>query len=235
MNPRRLVVLLALASALWGAVAPAEAPLQPLVLDRGASGLALALRKVGVSARVLWVTAHPDDEDNAVFVRLSRGLGVRTALFSETRGEGGQNAIGPELFDALGVLRTAELTSMHRYDGAEQYFGRAYEFGFSFSVEETFAKWGRDETLGDVARILRAFRPDVVVTLPAEGGGGGQHHQAVGRLAREAFRAAADPSRFPDQLRAGLRPWQARKMYQGWVGGCGVSIAMLSGILRNTP
>ena len=102
-----------------------------------------------------------------------------------------------------------------------QYFGRAYEFGYSFSVEETFAKWGREETLGDVVRVVRAFRPDVILTLPLEGQGGGQHHQAAGRLAREAFRAAGDPARFPEQLREGLRPWQARKIYQGGVGGSG--------------
>ncbi len=219
MTPRRVALGLVAGLVVLSTLALAEPPLRPLVLDRGSTGLALALRKVGVSARVLWVSAHPDDEDNALLVRLARGLGVRTALFSETRGEGGQNAIGPELFDALGVLRTAELQAMHRYDGAEQYFGRAYEFGFSFSVEETFAKWGREETLGDIVRILRAFRPDVVVTLPPEGTGGGQHHQAVGRLAVEAFRVAADPGRFPDQLKQGLRPWQARKIYQGWVGG----------------
>jgi len=202
-------------------LAPADPPLPPLDFDRGASGLGLALRRVGVSGRVLYVTAHPDDEMNGVLVRLSRGLGVRTALLTVTRGEGGQNAIGPELFDALGVLRTGELLAIHRHDGAEQYFGRAYEFGYSFSVEETFAKWGREETLGDVVRVVRAFRPDVILTLPLEGEGGGQHHQAVGRLAREAFRAAADPTRFPDQLRQGLRPWQARKIYQGGVGGFG--------------
>ena len=119
------------------------------------------------------------------------------------------------------MLRTGELMAIHRYDGVEQYFGRAYEFGFSFSVEETFAKWGREETLGDVVRVVRAFRPDVILTLPLEGEGGGQHHQAAGRLAREAFRAAADPARFPEQLREGLRPWQARKIYQGGVGGYG--------------
>ncbi|HXK09119.1 MAG TPA: PIG-L family deacetylase [Vicinamibacteria bacterium] len=221
MIPRR-VVLAALAGLLALApAAPAESALPPLDLDRGASGLALALRKVGVSGRVLYVTAHPDDEMNGVLVRLSRGLGLRTALLTVTRGEGGQNAIGPELFEALGVLRTGELMALHRYDGVEQYFGRAYEFGFSFSVEETFAKWGREETLGDVVRVVRAFRPDVILTLPHEGGGGGQHHQAVGRLAREAFRAAADPARFADQLRAGLRPWQARKIYEGAVGGFG--------------
>jgi LmbE family N-acetylglucosaminyl deacetylase len=221
MNLRRRALVALAVLGLLAPLAPAELPLQPLDLDRGASGLALAMRKVGVSGRVLCVTAHPDDEHNGVLVRLSRGLGLRTALLTVTRGEGGQNAIGPELFDALGVLRTGELVAIHRYDGVEQYFGRAYEFGFSFSVEETLAKWGREETLGDVVRVVRAFRPDVILTLPLEGGGGGQHHQAVGRLAREAFRAAADPARFPDQLREGLRPWQARKIYQGGVGGFG--------------
>ena len=209
-----LALALSLASA-----APVSAQLEPLAFDRGANGLGLALRRVGVSGRVLYVTAHPDDEHNGVLVRLARGLGVRTALLSLTRGEGGQNAIGPELSEALGVLRTEELMAMHRYDGVEQFFGRPYEFGYSFSVEETLAKWGRDETLGDIVRVIRAFRPDVVLTLPLEWPGGGQHHQAVAQLTRVAFRAAADPDRFPDQLRDGLRPWQARKLYQGGPGG----------------
>ena len=221
MAPRARVAALALCLLCLALLAPAEPPLPPLDLDRGASGLALALRKVGVSGRVLYVTAHPDDEHNGVLVRLARGLGLRTGLLTVTRGEGGQNAIGPELFEALGVLRTGELMAIHRYDGVEQSFGRAYEFGFSFSVEETFAKWGREDTLGDVVRVVRLFRPDVILTLPLEGEGGGQHHQAVGRLAREAFRAAADPARFPEQRREGLRPWQARKIYQGGVGGYG--------------
>ncbi len=221
MTIRCAVLALVALLATLAPLAPAEAPLVPLDLDRGAGGLALALRRVGVAGRVLSVTAHPDDEHNGVLVRLSRGLGLRTALLSVTRGEGGQNAIGPELFDALGVLRTGELMALHRYDGAEQYFGRAYEFGYSFSVEETFAKWGREETLGDIVRVVRAFRPDVILSLPLEGEGGGQHHQAVGRLTREAFRAAADPARFPEQLGDGLRPWQARKIYVGGVGGSG--------------
>lgn len=189
------------------------------VYDRGGTGLGLALRRLGETARVLCVTAHPDDENNAVLVRLSRGEGIRTALLTETRGEGGQNAIGPELFDALGVLRSEELAAIHRYDGVEQYFGRAYEFGFSFSVEESYEKWGREETLGDIVRVVRAFRPDVILTLPLEAPGGGQHHQAVARLAKEAFRAAADPARFPEQVAAGLRPWQARAIYRGGTGG----------------
>jgi len=133
------------------APSPATAQLGSLDLDRGATGLGLALRQVGTGGRVLYVTAHPDDESNGVLVRLARGLGLRTMLLTLTRGEGGQNVIGPELFEALGVLRTGELMAMHRYDAVEQRFGLPWEFGYSFSVEETFEKWGRDETLGDIA------------------------------------------------------------------------------------
>ena len=215
---RFLVFVLALTVAV-GAASPSSAQLAPLDFDRGASGLGLALRRVGVTGRVLYVTAHPDDEHNGILVRLARGLGVRTALLTVTRGEGGQNAIGPELFDALGVLRSEELMAMHRYDDVEQLFGRPYEFGYSFSVEETFEKWGREESLGDIVRVIRGFRPDVVLTLPLEGRGGGQHHQAVGQLTSDAFRVAADPDRFPEHLEKGLRPWQAPKLYQGGLGG----------------
>ena len=220
MNTRLLRAVTACAAlsglAVVGASAAGPGAAEPLDFDRGATGLALALRRVGTTGRVLYVTAHPDDEHNGILVRLSRGLGLRTALLTVTRGEGGQNAIGPELFDALGVLRTGELVSLHRYDAVEQYFGRAYEFGYSFSVEETFEKWGRDETLGDVVRVVRAFRPDVIVTLPLEGKGGGQHHHAVAQLARDAFRVAADPARFAEQ---GLPAWQARKLYESGIGG----------------
>lgn len=198
---------------------PAVAQLAPLPEDRGANGLGLALRRLPVIGRVLYVTAHPDDEHNGVQVRLSRGLGLHVGLLTLTRGEGGQNEIGAELGEALGVLRTEELAAVHRYDGVEQLFGRAYDFGYSFSVDEAFRRWGREETLGDIVRAYRSFRPDVVLTLPLEAAGGGMHHQAAAQLAREAFRAAADPARFPDQIAAGLRPWQARKLYQGSVGG----------------
>jgi LmbE family N-acetylglucosaminyl deacetylase len=218
----RLWIAAAILAATAGPVAPASVPsaFEPLDFDRGASGLGLALRRVGTTARVLYVTAHPDDEHNGILVRLSRGLGVRTALLTVTRGEGGQNAIGPELFDALGVLRTGELMALHRWDGVEQYFGRAYEFGFSFSVEETFDKWGREETLGDIVRVIRSFRPDVILTLPLQGEGGGQHHFAAAQLAQAAFRVAADPARFADQR---LAPWQALKLYEGGIGGFGGS------------
>ncbi len=213
---RVVVGLVALATLL---ATPLGAFLPPLPADQGASGLGLALRRLGVTARVLCVTAHPDDEHNGILVRLSRGLGIRTTLFTLTRGEGGQNLIGAERDEALGVLRTGELEAVHRWDGAAQAFGRAYDFGYSMSVDETLARWGREETLGDVVRAIRVFRPDVILTLPMESRAGGQHHAAAAQLAREAFRAAAEPSRFPAQVGAGLRPWQARKLYQGGTGG----------------
>jgi LmbE family N-acetylglucosaminyl deacetylase len=200
------------------AAVPLLAQLTPVPADLGGNGLGLALRRLGVTGRVLYVTAHPDDENNGVLVQLSRGLGQRTALLTLTRGEGGQNAIGPELGEALGIVRTEELMAVHRYDGVEQYFARAYEFGFSVSLEETLAKWGHEETLGDVVRVIRTFRPDVILTLPLEERTH-QHHSASAQLAREAFRAAALPERFKEQIQGGLRPWQAARIYQGGVGG----------------
>ena len=208
-----------------------RAQIEPIPQDRGATGLGLALRRIGVTPRVLYVTAHPDDEDNGMLVRLSRGLGVRTAILTLTRGDGGQNAVGPELFDALAVLRSEELAAIHRYDGAEQYFGFSSDFGYSFSVEENLSKWGQEAALEDVVRVLRSFRPDVVITLPLEGPGGGQAHHAAARLARDAFRAAADPARFPG---LGLAPWQARKIYQGGIGGGGAGGASAATVTVRT-
>lgn len=192
---------------------PARAQLEPIPEERGATGLALALRKLSAGATFMHTTAHPDDEDNGLLVLMSRGRGLGTALLTTTRGDGGQNQIGTELFEALGILRTEELAAVHRIDGAEQYFTRAYEFGYSFSVEETLQKWGKEEILGDMVRLIRTFRPDVMVCLPLTGAGGGQHHQTSGILTREAFHAAADPKRFPEQIAAGLRPWQPLKLY----------------------
>ena len=187
--------------------------------EAGHVGLGLALRHLTNTGIFLYTGAHPDDENNGLLVMLQRGLGYRTALFTCTRGSGGQNEIGPELFEALAVLRTEELASVHAYDGSEQYYGRQIDFGYSFSIEETFEKWGREEVTADYVRILRLVRPDVVMTMRPEGEGGGQHHQAQARITGEAFRLAADPSKFPEQLKAGLRPWQARKLY--YSGGFG--------------
>ncbi len=207
----KLFIRLALVTCLGTGIAAAQ--LEPIAEDRGSSGLALQLRKLANGATFLHTTAHPDDEDNGLLVMLSRGRGMSTSLLTLTRGDGGQNEIGPELFEAIGILRTEELMAMHRYDGAAQYFSRAYEFGYSFSVEETLQKWGREEILEDIVRMIRTLRPDVVVMLPPRGEGGGQHHQTSGVLTQEAFRAAADPKRFPDQIEAGLRPWQPLKLY----------------------
>ncbi len=195
--------------------APALGQLQPLEEDQGVTGLGLALRKLGVTGSVLYITAHPDDENNGVLVKLSRGMGLRTGLLTLTRGDGGQNVIGTELFEAIGVLRSEELLAVHRYDGAEQFFTRAYEFGYSFSVEETFQKWGRQEILGDVVRVIRHFRPQVILSMSPSGEGGGQHHQASAQLAAEAFGAAADPTRFPEQIsQQGLQAWKTLRLFQ---------------------
>jgi LmbE family N-acetylglucosaminyl deacetylase len=175
--------------------------------------LGLMLRHLANTGVLLHTTAHPDDENNGLLVMLNRGQGYRTALATATRGNGGQNEIGPEILEPLGVLRTKELEAMHRFDGAEQYFTRAVDFGYSFSIEETFEKWGRDEITADYVRLIRTIRPDVVIALMPGGGGGGQHHQASAVISRDAFKVAGDATKYPDQLKDGLRPWQPKKMY----------------------
>ena len=207
------------AMAAGGGRSAAPAQLRPLAEDRGATGLGLALRKIGSGVSVLTIVAHPDDENNALHALLSRGLGARVSLVSLTRGGGGQNEIGPELFDGLRILRTEELLTSHRLDAVEQYFGMVSDFGYSFSVEETLDKWDQEKTLGEVVRMLREFRPDVVFTLPPTGTGGGQHHQATGRLVHEAFDVAGDPDRFPEHAELGLLPWRPVRLLIGGVGG----------------
>src|SRR4029434_8427907 len=158
-------------------------------------------------------TAHPDDENNGLLVMMNRGMGYRTALATATRGNGGQNEIGPEIFEALGLLRTGELAALHRFDGAEQYFTRAVDFGYSFSLEETFQKWGRDEITADYVRLIRTIRPDVIITLPQTGNAGGQHHMASAVITHDAYKLAGDPTKYPEQIREGLHAWQPRKLY----------------------
>jgi LmbE family N-acetylglucosaminyl deacetylase len=208
-----LVAAAGIAAARQDPLAPGGGGPPPLSNERGDSGLALLMRRLGSTATIMMATAHPDDENNGLLAMLSYGQGARTILASATRGDGGQNEIGPELFDALAVLRTEELLAAHRYDGAEQMFTRAVDFGYSFSIEETFEKWGRNEIVGDFARLMRLTRPDVVIALRPDGPGGGQHHQASAILAREAFRAAGDPTRYPEQLTGGVHPWQPKKFY----------------------
>jgi len=220
-----VVVLVAAASA----HSTAQHQLQPVAALKGAPALALALRKLDTVGNFMMTTAHPDDENNAMLAYFSHGKGFRTSLVTATHGEGGQNEIGPELFVPLAVLRTEELLAAHRFDGAEQYFNRAIDFGFSFSVEESLEKWGHQEILGDFVRHIRTIRPDVVVGFVFDGDGGGQHHQTSSRLTLEAFRAAADPAKFPEQITEGLRPWQPKKFYYtagfgpGGAGGAGAA------------
>jgi LmbE family N-acetylglucosaminyl deacetylase len=192
---------------------PAQLRVKPIGELPNDVALRLILRKLASTGTFMETTAHPDDEDNGLLAMMSHGRGMRTVLVSATRGDGGQNEIGPEIFQALGVLRTEELLAVHRFDGAEQYFTRAVDFGYSFSIEESIEKWGRAEIVGDYVRHIRSLRPDVIAGFVCGGGGGGQHHQASTQLTLEAFRAAADPSRYPEQLRDGLRPWQAKRVF----------------------
>jgi LmbE family N-acetylglucosaminyl deacetylase len=192
-------------------------PVEPLPQDSGVTGLKEMLRRLHTTARLMQTVAHPDDEDGGLLTLESRGKGAEVLLLTLNRGEGGQNKIGSNLFDVLGVLRTLELTQSDRYYGVEQRFTRVADFGYSKNPEETFQKWeGHEIPLGDMVRVVRTFRPDVLVArFSGTDRDGHGHHQASSILAREAFRAAADPSRFPDQIQEGLQPWQAKKMYIG--------------------
>jgi LmbE family N-acetylglucosaminyl deacetylase len=213
MTITRFVLAAALAAVTVGQV-PTSAQLRVRPVDEhGRVALGLKLRQLGSIGTFMMTTAHPDDENNGLLAALSHGHGIRTTLVTATRGEGGQNEIGPELFEALAVLRTEELAAAHRFDGAEQYFTRAADFGYSFSIDETYERWGREEILRDFVGHIRRIRPDVVVGFLWDGPGGGQHHQASSQITAEAFRAAADPGRFPEQIADGLRPWQAKKFY----------------------
>jgi len=173
-----------------------------------------AIRKLGTIASILHTGAHPDDEDSGLLAYMARGRQARTAYMALTRGDGGQNLIGPELYEALGVIRTEELLAARRIDGAQQFFSHAYEFGFSKTREETLSKWNQEELLRDMVRVIRTFRPLVIAPVftgtPNDGHG---HHQASGYLTPIAYRDAADPKRFPEQIAEGLTPWKAKKLF----------------------
>ena len=209
---RRLLIA---AAALSAFVLVTDAQVRP-IYDMGAAGMTQVLQRLQTTASVLHTGAHPDDEDSAFIARAARGDHARVAYVSLNRGEGGQNIIGTELFDALGVIRTEELLQARRLDGAEQYFGHTFDYGFSKSRAEAAMKWGERDTLGDYVRVIRLFRPLVIYSrfsgTPADGHG---HHQEAGYLTPLAYKAAADPNQFPEQLREGLRPWQAKKLYRG--------------------
>ncbi len=190
----------------WAAVAGAQTQFA------GAAQIQLELERLRVLGSVLMTAAHPDDENTALLAWFARGRKVRTAYLAVTRGEGGQNLIGSEQGDALGLIRTQELLAARRLDGAEQYFTRAIDFGYSKNAEETFRKWGREQVLADMVWVIRRFRPDIVVLrFSGTSRDGHGHHQASAMLGEEAFHAAADPKRFPEQLRW-VEPWQARRL-----------------------
>jgi LmbE family N-acetylglucosaminyl deacetylase len=185
--------------------------------DEGTAGLRLELLRLGTTARLMQVVAHPDDEDGGLLTLQARGHGVTTLLMTLNRGEGGQNKVGSNLSDVLGVLRTEELLASDQHYGIQDRFSRVADFGFSKNPDETFTKWGgHDVALADMVRVIRTFRPDVLVARfsGTERDGHG-NHQASGILTKEAFHAAADPKRFPDQIAQGLEPWQPKKLYIG--------------------
>jgi LmbE family N-acetylglucosaminyl deacetylase len=225
-----LPVLLAASTALFATAETAEkTPVdhyyEPLPQETGAAGLKLMLRRLRTTGRLMQVDAHPDDEDGGMLTLEARGKGVSTLLMTLTRGEGGQNELGSNLFDVLGVVRTLEVLAADRYYGVEQRFSRVADFGYSKTAEETFQKWqGHDVALADIVRVVRTFRPDVLIARfsGTERDGHG-HHQASAILTKEAFRAAADPKRFPEQIKEGLQPWQPKKLYIGNVCGFGAS------------
>lgn len=216
----RVAISSAVAAALTGGPgrAPVSAQLggaESVVEYGGAAGLGLALRRLGTTKRVLMIGAHPDDENTAVLSALALGEGADAAYISLTRGEGGQNLIGGELQEGLGLIRSEELLAARRLDGATQYFTRAYDFGFSRSADETFGHWPRDEIFADLVEVVRRFRPDILISVfsgtPADGHG---HHQVAGILARDAFRAAGDASELPEQIVSGVREHQPTYLFQ---------------------
>ncbi len=178
-----------------------------------AGELETALEKLNVLGSVLYVGAHPDDENTAVLAYFSKGRKCRTAYLSLTRGDGGQNLIGPEKGAEIGIIRTQELLSARRIDGAEQFFTRAIDFGYTKTAAETFEFWGKEDALADMVWVIRKFRPDVIITrFTADNSGGHGHHTASAILLNEAFTAAADPGRFPEQLKE-VQPWRTERLF----------------------
>jgi LmbE family N-acetylglucosaminyl deacetylase len=171
------------------------------------------MKQLKVVGSVLYIAAHPDDENTRLLAYLARESNYRTAYMSLTRGDGGQNLLGDEQGVELGLIRTQELLAARRIDGAEQFFSRAYDFGFSKSPQEALKIWGENTILSDVVWVIRNFKPDVIITrFPEDGRAGHGHHSASAILAREAFAAAADPNRFPEQLKGDVHPWQAKRI-----------------------
>ena len=205
----RTLVLFGMAVAMslgLSSTAHAQPPRQP-----HAGEIAAGVRRLGVVGSVLYVAAHPDDENTRLLAYLAGGRGLRAGYLSMTRGDGGQNLIGTEQDELLGLIRTHELLAARRIDGAEQLFTRARDFGYSKSADETLRIWGRDEVLADVVLAIRRFQPEVIITRFTTKPPNHGHHTASALLAEEAFTAAADPTRYPEQLGA-LKPWKADRL-----------------------
>ncbi len=192
---------------------PSEIAL-PLPENRGQAALEQSLKRLQTTASLMMIVAHPDDEDGALLTYLSRGLGVRCTLLTLTRGEGGQNAMSAESYDALGLIRTNELLKAGEFYGVKQLWGTEVDFGFSKTQEEAFARWGHDRVLYDAVLAVRRERPQIIVSTFVGGITDGHgHHQVSGEIAQEVFKAAGDPHVFPEQLKDGLQPWQPLAVY----------------------
>ena len=197
----------------FAALALVAAPRSAHGQERGAAALDQLVRGLTTTGRVLVIGAHPDDEDTNFLAWLARGHQVHVAYLSLTRGDGGQNIIGNELGEALGAIRTEELLAARRLDGAEQYFSRAYDFGFSKDADETFKQWDREMLTADVVRVIRAYRPQVIVAIwSGTRNDGHGHHEASGLIAKDAYEAAGDTVRFPE--RSNGRVWVPAKFYR---------------------
>src|SRR3954451_12292281 len=188
--------------------------------NRGASALWQSLKKLNTRASLMMFTAHPDDEDGGMLAYESRGQGVRVALLTLNRGEGGANVMSSDYFDALGLVRTMELLAAGRYYGVDQYWTRVIDYGFAKTKAESIGKWTHDRVLYDVVRVVRQVRPLVITSVfvggPSDGHG---NHQTAGAMAQEVFKAAGDPNIFPEQIRSGLRAWTPVKDYARAPGG----------------
>jgi len=170
------------------------------------------IQKLNTVGNAMYVAAHPDDENTLLIAWLSKEKKVRTAYMAMTRGDGGQNLIGSEQGEYVGLLRTHELLEARKIDGGEQYFSRAVDFGFSKQTEEALSTWGKDKILDDLVYQIRKFQPDVIINrFPPDARAGHGHHSASAVLAAEAFDAAADPTRFPDHLKT-VKIWQAKRL-----------------------
>jgi LmbE family N-acetylglucosaminyl deacetylase len=194
-------------------VKPAVAPV-PLPINRGSAAVWQSLNKLHTRASLIMITAHPDDEDGGMLTYESRGQGARVTLLTLNRGEGGANVMSANYFDGLGLVRTEELLAADRYYGVDQYWTRVVDYGFSKTKAESISKWTHDRVLADVVRVVRMTRPLVITSVfvggPSDGHG---NHQTAGAMAQEVFKAAGDPNVFPDQIAAGLRPWNPLKDY----------------------